>query len=53
MQNTLNEWYSTIKDVISGMFSLYIVDGVSFGWFLVTVAVFSVIIDFMFRKVIK
>lgn len=53
MQSTLNEWYLLIQSVISGMFSIYIVDGVSLGWFLVTVAVFAIIIDILFRKVIS
>lgn len=53
MQSTLNEWYLLIQSVISSMFSIYIVDGVSLGWFLVTVAVFAIIIDILFRKVIS
>lgn len=53
MQNTLDQWYNAIKSIVSGMFNLYIVEGVSFGWFLVTVVIFTIIIDILFRKVIK
>lgn len=52
MQSTLNQWYSAIQSIVSGMFNLEIVSGVSLGWFIVSVAVFAVIIDFLFRKVV-
>lgn len=53
MQNTLNQWYSAIQTFVSSLFNLYIVPGVSFGWFLITVTIFTVIIGFLFGKVVK
>lgn len=53
MQGTLNSWYSAVQSIVLGMFGLQIVPGISFGAFLLAVAIFCVIIDYLFRKVVN
>lgn len=43
----------TIKIVVTSFFSYPIVGDVTFGWFILAVAVLIVIIDFAFRRIIK
>ena len=52
MQSTLNEYYQAIKTMVNALFNMSVVSGVSFGYFIFSVAVFSLLIDYLFRKVV-
>lgn len=53
MDEILTYWLSVIKSVVWSFFSYHIVDGVSFGSFLVAVLVFAIIIEFIFARIIR
>lgn len=52
MASALTQFYSAISSVVGGFFNLQIVSGVSFGWFIIGVAIFTLIINYLFRKVV-
>lgn len=53
MGEVLSYWLNVIYNFINHSFSLMIVSNVSFGWFVIACLVISVVINFLFRKIIK
>ena len=53
MYSVIDYWLSVLFSLVNALFTLEIVPGVYFGWFLVACCVLGVVISFLFSKIIK
>lgn len=51
--DVINFFFQTIKAVVTSFFSYPVIGDVTFGWFCLAAAVIAVLIDFLFRRMIK
>lgn len=53
MDEVLSYWLDIMQSIVHSLFSYQIVSGVSFGAFLVAVCCMSILIHFVFLKMVK
>lgn len=53
MVDVIAYWLEMIQKIVASLFLYEIVEGVSYGWFLMACLVFAVFIQFCFSKIVK